>query len=58
VGREKETRPFDVPWLVLDASLADRVWGWKPETSLEAIWSEIAAHAESHPKWLETTLDP
>jgi CDP-paratose 2-epimerase len=58
VGREKETRPFDVPWLVLDASLADRVWGWKPETSLEAIWSEIAAHAEHHPKWLETTLDP
>jgi len=58
VGRERTTRPFDVPWLVLDASLAGGVWGWKPETSLESIWSEIAAHAESHPQWLETTQDP
>ena len=57
VKAEKTTRPFDVPWLVLDSSLAGRVWGWKPQTSLEAIWTEIADHAEKHPEWLEATAD-
>ena len=57
VAAQKETRPFDVPWLVLDSSLAGRVWNWKPETSLEAIWTEIAGHAEKNPQWLDTTLD-
>jgi CDP-paratose 2-epimerase len=57
VAAEKETRPFDVPWLVLDSSLAGRVWSWKPETPLEAVWTEIALHAEKNPQWLETTRD-
>jgi len=57
IGGEAQNRPFDVPWLVLDASLAARVWDWQPETSLEATWSEIADHAEQHPAWLETTAD-
>jgi CDP-paratose 2-epimerase len=57
VAVEKETRPFDVPWLVLDSSLAHRVWGWKPQTSRDAIWDEIAAHAEKNPHWLGATLD-
>jgi CDP-paratose 2-epimerase len=57
VKAEKTTRPFDVPWLVLDSSLAGRVWNWKPQTSLDAIWNEIADHAEQHPEWLEATAD-
>lgn len=57
VAGEKAARPFDVPWLVLDSSLARRVWDWKPETSLEAIWSEIAEHAERNPQWLEAISD-
>ncbi len=57
VAIEKETRPFDVPWLVLDSTLAERVWGWKPQKSLETIWTEIALHAEKNPRWLEATLD-
>lgn len=55
---EKASRPFDVPWLVLDSTLAERVWGWKPQTPLEAVWTEIAEHAEENPQWLGTTLDP
>ena len=53
----RENRPFDVPWLVLDSTLAQRVWGWKPQTSLEPIWAEIADHAEQHPDWLELADD-
>ncbi len=57
VAGEKETRPFDVPWLVLDSSLAGRVWNWAAQTSLEDIWTEIAVHAEKNPTWLDSTLD-
>jgi CDP-paratose 2-epimerase len=57
IAVEKGTRPFDVPWLVLDSSQAQRVWGWTPQTSLEAVWTEIAVHAEKNPQWLEATLD-
>src|SRR5215467_13336529 len=44
ISSSKETRPFDVPWLVLDSSLAKEVWNWAPQTSIEAIWNEIAEH--------------
>jgi CDP-paratose 2-epimerase len=47
-------RPFDLPWLVLDSSLARRSWPWRPETSMERILEEIAAHAEANPAWLDT----
>ena len=57
IGVERAERPFDVPWLVLDSSLARRVWDWRPQTPLEAIWNEIAGHAEKNPGWLEATLD-
>lgn len=57
ISGTKEMRPFDVPWLVLDSSLAQKVWQWTPQTSLEAIWNEIAAHATGNPRWLETTAD-
>jgi hypothetical protein len=39
--------------MVLDSSLARRVWDWKVETSLEPIMEEIACHAEAHESWLE-----
>jgi len=57
VTAETMERPFDVPWLILDASLARRVWDWSPSTQLEVIWSEIAEHAEQNPHWLEATAD-
>ena len=48
-------RAFDIPWMVLDASRAGKIWGWKPRTPLQAILEEIAAHAGTHPDWLETS---
>ena len=53
VASEPAMRRFDIPWLVMDASLAGSRWDWEPQTSLEQILDEIALHAERHPHWLE-----
>ena len=52
------TRPFDLPWVVLDASLATDAWGWKPSLRTSDILEEIARHAEQHPEWLDLTDCP
>jgi CDP-paratose 2-epimerase len=48
-----QLRRFDIPWLVMDSSLAGDMLGWRPETTLGEILEEIALHAEAHPHWLE-----
>lgn len=53
VGGIPEMRRFDIPWLIMDSSLAEKTWGWRPETTLDQILAEIALHAEGHPDWLE-----
>lgn len=53
IGSEPQNRPFDVPWLVLDSSVAEREWNWRPQITLEKILDEIADHAEHNPGWLE-----
>jgi CDP-paratose 2-epimerase len=57
VAVDKQPRPFDVPWLVLDSSRAGQVWDWKPQTSLDTVWNEIATHAEKNPNWLDFAAD-
>ncbi|WP_342646846.1 NAD-dependent epimerase/dehydratase family protein [Mucilaginibacter sp. CSA2-8R] len=46
-------RKFDIPWMVLDSSQAKEVWGWSPETPIEAVLEDIAAFAETQDKWCE-----
>jgi CDP-paratose 2-epimerase len=46
-------RPYDIPWLIMDSSDAERDFGWRVGFPLEQILDEIAQHAESHPDWLE-----
>jgi CDP-paratose 2-epimerase len=53
----QESRPFDIPWLVLDNRDASRLWRWSPTISREAIFNEIAAHSECHPDWFEVSHD-
>jgi CDP-paratose 2-epimerase len=53
VTARPESRPFDLPWLVLDASLATQTWGWKPSRPTEDILEEIFRHGEKHPEWLD-----
>ncbi|MGA2275217.1 MAG: NAD-dependent epimerase/dehydratase family protein [Bryobacteraceae bacterium] len=48
-------RPYDIPWMIMDSSDAERDFGWRPKTSVEALLDEIADHAERHPDWLETS---
>jgi CDP-paratose 2-epimerase len=57
IGTDLTPRPFDIPWLVLDSSMAAVDWKWKPATSVEAILEEIALHAEQHPDWLERSIN-
>jgi len=57
IGVDANDRPFDVPWLVLDSNRVGQTWGWQPQTPLEAIWTEIAQHAEQNPDWLDATAD-
>ncbi|MDB6065154.1 MAG: NAD-dependent epimerase/dehydratase [Pedosphaera sp.] len=52
VEGDGSSRPFDIPWMVLDSTLARKIWKWQPEASLENVLEEIARHAESHPEWL------
>jgi CDP-paratose 2-epimerase len=53
VQSDPNPRPFDIPWLVLDSSLAAKQWNWQPKISLEKNLEEIARHAEQNPDWLE-----
>ncbi len=53
VAADATPRPFDLPWVVLDPSLAERTWQWRPQTPITAVLEEIAQHAEQHPDWLE-----
>ncbi len=53
VASEAAPRPFDIPWMVLDSSLAEKTWHWSPQILLPQILEEIAQHAGLHPDWLE-----
>ena len=50
---DPQPRAFDIPWMVLDPSLASREWGFTVSIKLGDILEEIALHAESEPDWLE-----
>jgi CDP-paratose 2-epimerase len=57
VASSAETRPFDVPWLALDSSAAEKSWDWRPQITRDQIFEEIARHAEANPGWLELSRD-
>jgi len=52
VEPDLQPRRFDIPWMVMDHSLAREQWGWEPQTPLPQILEEIARHAEQNPNWL------
>lgn len=53
VSADLAPRPFDIPWIVLDAAKATRLWDWRPFTPVQTILEEIAVHAEANPHWLD-----
>lgn len=46
-------RPYDIPWVIMDSSDAERDFGWRVEFPLQNVLEEIAQHSEGHPDWLE-----
>jgi CDP-paratose 2-epimerase len=46
-------RCYDIPWVVMDNGNAECHFRWRVEVSMENLLSQIAAHAETHPNWLE-----
>ena len=52
VGSDSNPRPFDLPWVVLDSTLARQTWSCEPKTKLQEILQEISLHAEANPEWL------
>lgn len=57
VGSQPEERPNDIPWVVLDPSLATQTWDWQPTLPAETIFEEIARQAEARPDWLDLSSD-
>ena len=55
VASDPAPRPFDLPWVVLDSTRAQKLWSWQPRTNVAGILEEIAAHARQHPDWLEAS---
>lgn len=53
VAADNLPRPFDLPWVVMDSSLAAEHWNWRPQVKITAVLEEIAGHAEENPDWLD-----
>lgn len=53
VGSQLTNRIYDIPWMILDSTLAKDQWGWTPQISRHQIFEEIAKHAEINADWLE-----
>lgn len=55
VDADRKPRAFDIPWMVLDSTKAARLWNWQPQRGTGELLDEIAAHARSHPDWLDVS---
>ena len=53
---DAQPRPYDIPWVVMDSSDAQRDFSWRIQFPLENILQEIGDHAERHPDWLERSM--
>lgn len=52
---DHQSRPFDIPWLVMNSQAAAKQFNWKPKRSLPSILDEIAEHVKNNPDWLKKT---
>ena len=49
---DSRSRPFDVPWLIMNSGRCANELNWTPKRSLLRILDEIAFHVEHNPGWL------
>lgn len=52
VASDRTPRKFDLPWVVLDHSLATESWDWSPEISVDQILGQIADFADTQKDWI------
>jgi len=50
---DSRSRPFDLPWVVMDANKAKQRFNWEPKRTLPSILDELTEHVRSHPGWLD-----
>ena len=50
---DSKERTYDIPWMVMDNSDAERDFRWQVDTPIESILDQIRNHAERNPDWLE-----
>lgn len=53
IEKDLTPRKYDLPWIVLDHSLATEEFGWSPKQTVSGILNQIAEFADEHPEWLE-----
>lgn len=49
-------RPYDLPWVVLDSSLANTVWQWNAASTVSQILGEIADFADTQSDWIGQSM--
>jgi CDP-paratose 2-epimerase len=52
VQPDPRERPFDIPWMIMDSTLAAEEFDWQPRLSLHGILDGIAKHARENENWL------
>jgi len=57
IEADPASRPFDIPWMVMDSSRAKLFWDWQPRTNLADILDEVARHAQEQKDWLDVSAD-
>jgi CDP-paratose 2-epimerase len=57
IEADPASRPFDIPWMVMDSSRAKLFWNWQPQTNLADIFGEVARHAQERKDWLDISAD-
>ena len=50
-----ESRRMDAPWIVMDSTVAQNAWNWRPTIGIRQILEEIASFANRTPNWLSLT---
>ncbi|MBV8571838.1 MAG: NAD-dependent epimerase/dehydratase family protein [Acidobacteriaceae bacterium] len=49
---DHRSRPFDIPWVVMDYGRTAAELGWSPKRSITSILEEIETHVRINPGWL------
>ena len=53
VTHNPNSRPYDVPWVVLDHESVSRGWSWTPLHEVDTILDEIGDFADGVNDWID-----